>query len=492
MFLNIKYLFRKILYVFAIITLTICSKPASAGENRALLIGISQYSDLDNLTYADKDIDEMKLLLIDSAGYQLSDVTVLLNSRATKKNISKAFDKLVQLSKKKYLNHVIIMFSGHGMPNQVIGRKTSIFLAPYDASLANHDFYSSEGLLVNETFIERSWLARKIALIDSETVVLLIDSCYSGIMDFGKRFADNLGFNVDYSISEGSTKAIIITQKINKRGSGPRKVAFLAASSEEKQSVELDQLKHGALSYCLLNSLGSVRMNTFESEIEEISVGNIFQNIKIMFNTVSVDGRKLRDFHQPVLLPIPDLNIVLPMKFVSIKGTRKREKPEEPIKKGIIYIYTKPQGALVQIDGKLTDKTTNCKIELPTGKYHITLIRSQTDYRHSFMAKVNQDQPIRKKISLQGDLKVVSFWEEGKRLKRAHGLEIFLDGKYKGKGKLVINNLPAGTHHLKVKYKEEIKERKIEIRPDSPLTVRYILVRKHSGRTNSPYPRIPM
>ncbi|MBI4123339.1 MAG: caspase family protein, partial [Betaproteobacteria bacterium] len=52
---------------------------AAAAQSRALLIGISQYAEIDSLRYADADVKAFSEILTDFAGYRRSDVTVILN-----------------------------------------------------------------------------------------------------------------------------------------------------------------------------------------------------------------------------------------------------------------------------------------------------------------------------------------------------------------------------------------------------------------------------
>ena len=64
-------------------------------ENKALVIGISQYTEINNLKYADADAREFSQLLTEFSDYQKQNVTVLLNQLATKKRISQEIIKLI-------------------------------------------------------------------------------------------------------------------------------------------------------------------------------------------------------------------------------------------------------------------------------------------------------------------------------------------------------------------------------------------------------------
>jgi hypothetical protein len=58
-----------------------------AGENKAIVIGICQYTEINRLRYADSDALEFSQILTDLAGYSKSDVSVQLNQETTKKHI---------------------------------------------------------------------------------------------------------------------------------------------------------------------------------------------------------------------------------------------------------------------------------------------------------------------------------------------------------------------------------------------------------------------
>ena len=83
---------------------------AAALNNRALLIGVSQYAELEGLKYADADVKTFSQILTEFGGYRRQDVTVLLNTQATKRRIMDEIGKVVRESKRQPLDHFIFMF----------------------------------------------------------------------------------------------------------------------------------------------------------------------------------------------------------------------------------------------------------------------------------------------------------------------------------------------------------------------------------------------
>jgi uncharacterized caspase-like protein len=99
-----------------------CPPVASAqNNNKAILIGISQYSDSDVncLAYADEDVRTFHKMLTNYAGYNSANIALLLNHEATKRRITDAITNMVKQSQKKPLDHVIFMFAGHGLPPSI-------------------------------------------------------------------------------------------------------------------------------------------------------------------------------------------------------------------------------------------------------------------------------------------------------------------------------------------------------------------------------------
>lgn len=61
--------------------------PCKSAENGALIIGISQYTEVSSLKFADADALEFSQLLTNFSGYDKKHVKLLLNQQATKKEL---------------------------------------------------------------------------------------------------------------------------------------------------------------------------------------------------------------------------------------------------------------------------------------------------------------------------------------------------------------------------------------------------------------------
>lgn len=458
--------------------------PDSLAQNRALLIGISQYKEMDSLRYADADVKKLSQILTDFAGYGKSDVTVLLNQDATKNRIEDEIDKVVVETEKQPIDHFILMFAGHGLPGRLEAKESNAFLAPTDAKMRDNHFFSAGNIIDNRSFINRAWLAKQLTAINAKSIVIILDSCYSGTKAFGDLFVENMGYSIRSFGVSGAARGVALVQR-NPALSGQtvavagKRVAYLASSREDQPSAEYDELRHGALSYSIFESIGSAQRGSFDDDRKELSVENIYSDITRLFREVKVQGRALGDIHQPILMPIPDFAGIKDMAFVTVRGVKKKE-----LGKGILELRTDPVGAQVFVDGVKRTEVTNSVLELPEGRHHIELYLPSTGYRDSFTVDIHPARPVTQAVTMRGVLQVESFWEKDGQRSGGPNLDVYLNGTHVGKSRLRLNTLVAGTHMLEVRYENVSKSRHVEIRPDSPLQVNYVVIRQAAPRVD--------
>src|SRR5262245_3661190 len=94
--------------LLGLLTLACVPLDAAALNNRALLIGISQYTELEGLKYADSDVKTFSQILTEFGGYDRTQVSVVLNTEATKARIIAEITRAVRESKRQPLDHFIL------------------------------------------------------------------------------------------------------------------------------------------------------------------------------------------------------------------------------------------------------------------------------------------------------------------------------------------------------------------------------------------------
>jgi Caspase domain len=485
-------------FLLALLLLSRCL-PAGAAD-RALLIGISQYAELEGLRYADADVKTFSQILVDFGGYSRSDVTVALNTEATKEHIRAEVERIVRESKSAPLNTFIFMFAGHGMPSRMeVGRprgtapqRTNIFLAPFDASIAPEAFYSTGDEIVNETFINRAWLARQLAEIKAKSIIIIVDSCYSGTEEFGNLYLENLGYTIrsfDYGTQRPGVREYRRPGNPQQREAADlqQRIAYLASSRGDQLSVEYEELGHGALSYSLFEAIRRARESVHRDEKRDLSVDDVYSRITTLFQETKVKGRALWESHQPVLLPIPNYAEVRDMPFLSLTGARGGEIRKGEIEhRGRLELNTDPPGFEIYIDGARQDQVTPAKLSLQEGKHLVELYTAATGYRYTFTVDISEAIPAVEELILLGRLRVTSFWLVDGKKTAGPVLDLYLDGQSLGKSDQRFDSLVAGTHTLEARYANYSRKRRIEIRPDTPLVVNYSVVREGAAAPRKP------
>lgn len=147
---------------------------SSKGARRAVLIGINYVGQQGQLSGCHNDVKNIKRYLVEEQNFLEKDMLILMDDGQchppTRKNITDAFDRVVQYSKAG--DCVFIHYSGHG--GRV--RDTSGDEADgYDETLIPLDFKRAGQILDDEIY---SRLVTKMA--HGVNVTVLMDCCHSG------------------------------------------------------------------------------------------------------------------------------------------------------------------------------------------------------------------------------------------------------------------------------------------------------------------------
>ncbi len=139
------------------------------GTFRALIIGIDEYRDssIPDLKTPVNDARELSELL--KGEYGFSDVTLLIDSQADASNIIRSLRELVTRSENN--DAVLIYYAGHGELDKLTGAG---YWVPSNAKAGDL-----------ATYLENGIVQRYIKAIPARHVLLVADSCFSGIL-FGE------------------------------------------------------------------------------------------------------------------------------------------------------------------------------------------------------------------------------------------------------------------------------------------------------------------
>lgn len=246
--------------IFILVFVTGC---LAARERRALAIGIGQYEDPAwGRINADNDLYYVERIL-DEYGY--IDVIMLRNEAATKSNIVKEFESLIDRSGKGDI--VYVHFSGHGQ--QVVDIDGDE-LDGYDESWIPYDAYrkcckKDDGrlhLLDDEINYLLSNLRKKVG--EKGQILVVVDACHSGGSSRGEKYDDSI-------VCRGVNDVFMPEIVINGRSLSREDWLQISACEDYQINFEVRKPKVGKLTYCLYKLRKRLSRMSDEELQEELS-----------------------------------------------------------------------------------------------------------------------------------------------------------------------------------------------------------------------------
>lgn len=235
---------RSALVALACQVVLLCLIPVAAHaepQKWAVVIGIGQYKDhaIRPLRFAVADAKAVYDFLVDpkGGGFPKGNVQLLLDQQATQVVLRSALG--TTLARRAVGGDtVFIYYAGHGAPEADLANREpdgyAKYLVPYDADPKDL-FATAINMAEVETFFSR---------IKADTVILALDTCYSGAGG-GRGFANLPPGGRDITL-QGDFLARLA------QGKGR---AILTAADTNEVALELDDLRHGLFTYHSLEGL---------------------------------------------------------------------------------------------------------------------------------------------------------------------------------------------------------------------------------------------
>jgi hypothetical protein len=200
----------------------------------AVVVGINDYPQLPKLKYAVNDARAFQRLLVEKNLVPTENITMLLNEKATLRNLRSALGTGLKGAAGSD-DMVIIFYAGHGATERdamsLDGDGLEKYILTYDTDPA--DLFS--------TALPMRDLALIFNRIRSERLIFIADACYSGAS--GGR-----------TVSVTGMRAHIADTFLDRIAAGRGKV-IISASAANEVSMEQDELQHGVFTYYLLEGL---------------------------------------------------------------------------------------------------------------------------------------------------------------------------------------------------------------------------------------------
>ena len=194
-------------------------------QRYAIVIGIGNYKDskIPTLQYTVADAQGMyNVLTNEKYGFMSKEnVKILINEEASTQNIKKSFGTWLKKNVKEK-DFVIIYFAGHGAPEA-----GSTYWVTYDSNI--EDLYG--------TAISNDSISKMLNSIESKTIIVFLDSCYSAA-----------------TVNRGWHTRSLIEKDPFEEFKGEGKVV-ITSSNGKQLSLEIQEYGHGVFTYYLIQGL---------------------------------------------------------------------------------------------------------------------------------------------------------------------------------------------------------------------------------------------
>jgi TolA-binding protein len=306
--------------------------------SHALLIGINQYRHVDTLAFAVKDVEDVRVVLVQLYGFPTEQIVTLTDGQATKGAITDALAALANPERVGTQDRVLIYFSGHGQTVKTPDGGEKGFLIPVDAQVKLGETENPAAYLTTCLPMHAVW--DYLQMCPAKHVLLVADACYSGLLA-KKRASETPPTSWDLrALSMKKARQV------------------LTAGGAGEKTREQPALGHGIFTYKFLEELkarAAVGNPVITQELYSAlkrSVVNASGGMQtpVLANPDEFDGEFL--FVLPGSAPTP-----LPTNPPVTGGT-----VETPDTTAHLEITTVPAGATVLLDGVAQPKKTPCTL----------------------------------------------------------------------------------------------------------------------------------
>ncbi|MDC3135857.1 caspase family protein [Candidatus Pelagibacter sp.] len=244
----------------------------SSKDKVALIIGIENYLESPNASYANLDAKYFFDYARKGFGVKKQNINLLVDEDATFVKTNKALTLWLKTKIKANQTDLIVFFAGHGLASND-GKE--LYLLPQD----------SDPNLLDITALSRTKLFKTIIDLKPKSVTMFLDTCYSGV-------------SRDEQTLLASARPIRIM--VDEQEGIPNNFTIFTASQVEQISSGIKEAKHGIFSYYLMKGLEG---NADSNNDKKITNGEL---LAYMDEKVSQKAAELGRQQNPSLAGDPD------------------------------------------------------------------------------------------------------------------------------------------------------------------------------------------
>ena len=241
-------------------------------EYYAVIVGVADYPDGDDLKYADDDAMDMKNALLLYQNWTEANIQLLLDSDATKSAIQTAIENMGKMASEEDV--CLFFFSGRGTNGEDIEPfdepdEVDEYICPYGSSL--------------EEYIRDDELGEWLAALPTTNVAVIVDADYSGgqikAEDFTPKSLPGTSAGVVRK-GDGFVADLIRPDDVNDNEG----CVVLTACDDDETSWEFGKLENGLFSYFVVSGL---EKNVDKNENGELSAEEVCRYAKLIVNLLS-------------------------------------------------------------------------------------------------------------------------------------------------------------------------------------------------------------
>ena len=229
----------------------------------AIVIGIQNYKNLPNASYATNDAIQFKDHAVRYLGVKPDNVKLLTDNNAQRADILLAFKYWLPAHINAGKTDVIIYFSGHGLSQEQVKQR---YFLPFDV---NTD-------LLEETAINQKNLFKQLSLAGAKSVVVFLDTCFSGANRVGQTLVQN-------------QRAVNLKQNAEALPTG---FSVLSAASNQQVAYGDDSLQHGVFTFFLLKGI-SAEQGIHQSK--QLNLGQLADYVTQKTRLYALNNNKQQD-----------------------------------------------------------------------------------------------------------------------------------------------------------------------------------------------------
>jgi len=193
----------------------------------AIIIGIESYKNVPDAQYAENDSRVFYDYATNILAIPPKQINLIIGKKATRAKILKTFSNWLKNFSSNPNTEVFVFFSGHGLSKP---DGTDAYFLPVDGDPS----------LLSDTAISRKRIINDLENINARSVILFLDTCYSGLSRNGE------------AIIPGQRPIVITTSDWTGL---PSNMSILSAAAKDEISISINENKHGLFSYFLMRAL---------------------------------------------------------------------------------------------------------------------------------------------------------------------------------------------------------------------------------------------